>query len=394
MNRWLVAVTLLVATAARPCWAQQPPQQSMTEVLSFLLTNQSVQTGDFVKDQAAAAATRDTISRALLADIATMPLGSSSGGFAYQFNPALGTLERRSPTFGPFFVERALTSGGGRFSLGLSAQYARFDTLDGNDLRNGDFRTIANQFSDESQPFDTETLTLQMQSSTITLAARYGISSRLDIGGFLPFVSLDLNGQRVNTYRGTPVVQAVGSASRFGIGDVGVQAKYQAVGDAGSGFAIAGDVRLPTGNSEDLLGAGKTAVGLLAIGSAESGPVAVHVNGGFSLGGISDELRFGAATAVAATPHFTVDAEIFGRRLLDVGKIEEVAFPHPLLAGVSTYRLVPSSTSTMPVFFAAGIKWNVIDTWVLDAHVLMPVMNSGLTAKFTPVIALERTFGR
>src|SRR5687768_1295655 len=89
-----VLVFTVIGTAA---YAQEP---TVRDVLSFLVTNQQVQTGDFVKDQAAAAATRDTIARALLVELATLPIGTSSGGFTYELNPALGTMERVSQTFG------------------------------------------------------------------------------------------------------------------------------------------------------------------------------------------------------------------------------------------------------------------------------------------------------
>ncbi len=392
-----ILFVLLSMSCAGRLYAQQQtsqPQQTMNDVLSFLLTNQSVVTGDFVKDQAAANATRDTIARALMVDVATMPLGTSSGGFTYQFNPTLGTLQRRSSTFGPFFVERALGAGPNRFSLGLAMQYARFDTLDGNNLRNGQFVTTANQFRDESTPFDQDSLTLRLETSSVVMSARYGIGNKFDVGASVPFISLQLDGQRTNIYRGTSYVQAIASASRRGIGDVGVQAKYQALGNAGSGFAVAADVRLPTGRTEDWLGAGRTAIGMLVIGSFENGPVAVHANGGYSMGGISDELRFGGAVAFAATPRVTIDGEVFGRRLLDIGRITQVAFPHPTLIGVDTYRLLPVGGSTMPILSAAGVKWNLADTWVLDAHVLLPVSTDGLTARFTPEVALERSFGK
>ncbi len=390
----LVLLGIGAAGGASAQQASQPQQQTMNDVLTFLLTNQSVVTGNFQQDRTAATATRDTIARALLVDIATMPLGSSSGGFTYEFNPTLGTLQRRSATFGPYFVERALGAGPNRLSLGLAMQYARFDTLDGNNLRNGQFATTANQFRDESAPFDQDSLTLQLETSSVVFSARYGIGNRVDIGAIVPFIELQLDGQRTNTYRGTSYVQAVASASRVGLGDVGVQAKYQALGNAGSGFALAGDVRLPTGRSEDLLGAGRAAIGFMVIGSFESGPIAVHGNGGYSMGGISDELRFGGAIALAASPRLTIDGELFGRRLLDIGRITPVAFPNPTLIGVDTYRLLPVGGTTMPVLTAAGVKWNVADTWVLDVHVLLPVSTSGLTSRITPTIAVERSFGK
>src|SRR5207237_3386126 len=62
-------------------------QTSLRDLLSILMTNQDVPTADFVKDQAAAEATRDTVARALLVDLATLPTTTASGGFSYRLNP-------------------------------------------------------------------------------------------------------------------------------------------------------------------------------------------------------------------------------------------------------------------------------------------------------------------
>src|SRR6202049_5295120 len=85
--------------------------QSVSDVLTFLLTNESVQTGSVERDRNAAQGTRDTISRALLANLATLPVPTSSGGFAYRLSPELGTMERTTQSFGPFFVQRAQPPG-------------------------------------------------------------------------------------------------------------------------------------------------------------------------------------------------------------------------------------------------------------------------------------------
>ena len=69
-------------------------QQSVASALTFLVTNQSVDTGSVERDAAAAQATSDTISRALLANLATLPVTSTSGAFIYRLNPTIGTVER------------------------------------------------------------------------------------------------------------------------------------------------------------------------------------------------------------------------------------------------------------------------------------------------------------
>src|SRR5215471_20905421 len=105
-------IVLLVTIGATPAAAQTP-----ADIISFLVTNESVPTGDFQKDQAAAAATRDTIARALLVNLATAPIATSSSGFVYRLDPEIGTATRVSDSFGTFFVERAMTSGRGRVTL-------------------------------------------------------------------------------------------------------------------------------------------------------------------------------------------------------------------------------------------------------------------------------------
>ena len=83
------AAVLMMATTANA-------QDTLSDAVSFLMTNQAVQTGDFARDRAAAEAARDTITRALLINLTTAPIGTSSGGFLYRLNPELGTVERVS----------------------------------------------------------------------------------------------------------------------------------------------------------------------------------------------------------------------------------------------------------------------------------------------------------
>src|SRR5262249_1989917 len=142
--------------------------QTPTDVISLLVTNESVPTGDFAKDQAAAAATRDTIVRSLLVNLATVPIESSSSGFVYRLDPELGTRGRVSDSFGTFFGGRAMTSGRGRASFGASGTTTGYDRLDGFNLRDGTMTTTANQFRDEPAPFDVESLTLKIRASTVT----------------------------------------------------------------------------------------------------------------------------------------------------------------------------------------------------------------------------------
>ena len=57
-----IAITLFVLLAARAAEGQQ----TISDVLSFLVTNRSIPTDDFVRDEQAAIATRDTIAKLLV----------------------------------------------------------------------------------------------------------------------------------------------------------------------------------------------------------------------------------------------------------------------------------------------------------------------------------------
>src|SRR5262247_503284 len=126
-----------IVTSAICCTAPAFAQSTVSDVLNFLVTNQSIATGSPQRDRAAAQATSDTIARSLRASLATLPISTSSGGFVYRLDPDLGTMERRSASFGPVFVERASGAGRGSTSIGLTLQHMRFDSLDGRALRNG-----------------------------------------------------------------------------------------------------------------------------------------------------------------------------------------------------------------------------------------------------------------
>lgn len=384
-----VMAAAAIMTAASPASAQ-----SVTDVLTFLVTNQSVSTGSVERDRVAAQATSVTISRALEANLATLPVTSSSGAFVYRLNPELGTVERATQSFGPFFTERALSAGRHQASFGLTLQQLHFTSLDGRNLRDGSLVTTANQFSDEAAPFDVDRLTLNIDASVATLYANVGLTDRLDVSVAAPFVSLTLDGSRVNTYRGRTFTQATASAHAVGLADLVVRTKYTLFAEDTTGMAAMVDVRLPTGRAEDLLGAGSAAVKFSAIGSLEEGRLSAHVNTGMSFGGLARELSYGGAVALAASGKVSVIGELLGRWIDSPGNIVPVTAPHPLLSGVETIRLTPDGSSLHELTIVPGLKWNLTETWVLAANVTIPLTNGGLTAPFTPFIGLDYSLGR
>jgi hypothetical protein len=383
----LVASTLFLAV---------PPAhaQTVSDVLTFLVTSNSIATGSIDRDREAALGTSDTISRALLGNLATLPVAASSGAFVYRLNSELGTVERATQSFGPFFTERALTAGRHQASFGMTFQHLHFSSLDGRNLRDGSLVTTANQFVDESAPFDVDALTLNIDASVTTLYGNLGVTDDLEIGFAAPFVALFLDGSRVNTYRGGTFTQATATARATGFADLVVRTKYTLVNENAKGLAVAADVRLPTGRREDLLGAGSTSLKLSGIGSVERGRASANANAGVSFGGLTNELSYGGAAAYAASGRVSLVGEVVGRWLDSPGHIVAVSAPHPGLAQVRTIRLTPDTSNLHVVMLVPGFKWNLTQTWVLAGNVTVPLTKGGLTAPFTPFIGLDYSLGR
>ena len=387
MNRVsLIGIFFSALAIAAPSTARA---QSIAAGLSTLLTEQTPPPAGYVRDRAAAEATFGTVAALFTIELTSIPVASSSGGFVYRFSPSLGTVERASDSFGPLFTERTLRNGKRQLSVGLNYQYANYKTLQGADLTVGTFPTNTARFANALQPFSVDTLSLDLDVTTITGFASYGLTDRFDIGVVAPISRLHFSGRRVNTFNGVSTLQSSQSHSASGLGDLAMTARYRLAGEGGTGFAVGTDLRLPTGRQGDLLGTGKTAWRMLGIGSWERAPFAVDVNGGFSVGGASRELSWASAVTYAATPRITVIGELMGRHFNDLTRVSDVYQPHPVLAGIETMRWLPTGGGLQTVYLVTGAKVNIHGRWLLKANVLTRLTDTGLRAKFTPSIALD-----
>jgi Putative MetA-pathway of phenol degradation len=383
----LVCLAML-ATAARA-----DAQESLNDVLSFLLINRSIPTGDFSRDEQAAARTRDAIAGLLGSELGTLPINSPVSGFTYRLDPALGSNVRATSSFGPFFTERSLTGGRGHGSFGVVYTQADFTTIDGRNLEDGTLVATASRFKGDLTPFDAESMRLLMRTRMVTFLGQFGVTDRLDVSAALPFVTMQLSGDRVDVYRGNTFVQANAVASASGLGDAVVRAKYNVVRWGGSGLAAGAEIRFPTGDQENLLGTGEFVVTPRVIGSFERGALGVHGSFGYGMGAPAQEIQYAGAIAVAATSRVTLIGEYIGRRLSEGGHLTEVVEPHPTLAGVETIRLTAAQEPSTRGLVAAGVRWNVGAKWLLSVSVMRAVTTAGLNARWVPAFTFDYSLG-
>jgi len=264
------------------------------------------------------------LNSALVTQLSTFPLGSSSGGFTYSTDAKTGIPDRNSNNFGPAFAERALTNGKGRFSAGFNFQHVEFDRFEGQGLGGGvrfylqhndccplqaaDGTPRPGVAAAPSGPQDKNPffegdlvrtdLTLKAKTDTVAFFANYGITSRLDLGVAVPVVSVDVNASINSTLirlatSANPTIHSFGGASpdqrvahesgsSSGIGDVVVRGKYNFLAQPGGGLALGVDLRLPTGDEKELRGTGATQTKLAFYYSGDYGKFSPHVNVGYT----------------------------------------------------------------------------------------------------------------
>ena len=315
----------------------------------------------------------------LTTQLASLPLGSSAGGFTYAFDPALGTFVRSSRSFGPSFAERASTIGKGRLSAGFNYQHARYDSFEGEDLENGSikfylrhrecctvggppvppfFGVIETPDGSRLSPFFEgdvieAAVSLKVSTNTVALFGNYGLTDRWDVAVAVPFVSVDMEANvlatlrrlsteanpQIHTFRSgdpqavTQRLQRSGSAS--GLGDIVLRTKYRVLSTPVGALALGFDGRLPTGNEDDLLG-GSGQAKFYVIGSSGGNRLSPHVNVGYTVStgerdsaglaghgarSLPDEFNYAGGVEFAATPRLTLMGDLVGRTLLDTGRL-------------------------------------------------------------------------
>jgi hypothetical protein len=377
-----------------------------------------------------------SINSTIVSQLGNVPLASSSSGFTWTLDPTLGTFSRKTSSFGPAFAERAFTSGAKRWSAGFNYQRSTYDSFEGQDL-DGEIKVYL-LHADSSEPFATappdpffegdvieNTMNLKLTSDIFTFFANYGVTDRLDLGLALPIVSTDMDvtvtsrivRQATSTLpfihsfdanqSDTRTISESGSAT--GLGDIILRGKYALYQTDRLGLAAGLDLRVPTGDEENLLGTGGTQTKLYFVASGGAQRIAPHVNlgytfagGGYGAGDLrSDQpnefnYTFGVDTAV--TPRVTFAADFLGRSLIDAGRLELGTRQVPFMdvngnPGVGSFEeFVLRDGNLNLAVGAAGVKWNPRGTLLISAHGLFPLTKAGLRDNFTAVIGIDYSF--
>ena len=151
-----------------------------------------------------------------------------------------------------------------------------------------------------------------------------------------------------------------------------------------------------------MLGTGATLTRLLFIASGGS-KFSPHINLGFTVAGggtnVGNQGNYAGGVEYAPSPKVTIIGDLLGRTLTDSQRFNSTTVPHAFQQGptasveTTTLQTISSTSGNLnTVLGAAGVKMNPGGTFLISAHVLFPLTDSGLEAKVTPVIGIDYTF--
>lgn len=436
----IIGVVLLPPTEIQ---AQSPPLSQLLPQLfgQEIVLGAGAHQGHFLNETSRAAgnALNDSVKSQLTS---SPPVNSSAGGFTMKYDPEQGTFVRTSDSFGPIFAERANTLGKGRFNYGVSFIHFEYDSLDDISLVDGELAfdlTHADVTRDGSQLdfyvegdlVEAKTF-LKLESDITTLFVNWGVTDRIDLAFVVPVVNVTLDarvdatikelateGHRDEAGNPLPIHRFSGGAteaefqvggSAAGIGDVILRGKYNLKSLEGRALAAAAEVRLPTGDEEDLLGTGETQVKLFLIGSADLGRLSPHVNLGYTLsaGDLSDEVNLAVGFDSALHPKITVAVDLLWRTLLDASQIQSTQQDHvhrvcngcrgtnppdlPLDTATRSSLSIRKDDQNL-IFGSFGLKFNPWGSLLFTANLLYSMTSDGLQDEdLIPLVGLDYSF--
>ncbi len=369
------------------------------------------------------------LTTAISTSIANAPIGSTSGGVTFRFEA--GVPVRTSISAGPIFAERGQTLGRGRTVVGVGRTSSHLSSLRGSDLNNIElFFTHENvdfpgcdaanggpchlmgipNLENDVMQFK---LALDLDVNVTSVYATYGVTDLVDVGVVLPIVSTSLRGRSdanifpfggtsaAHFFAGTPsdpVLDATRSVegSAWGVGDMALRSKVSIRQSARTNIAFLVDARFPTGDSDNLLGAGQFSARGLAIMSARFGPVSAHANTGYAYRGGGQQNDAVLATAgfdELIAPHVTLAADLVSE--LQVGH-SKLHLPPPVQYDVPFKRTVnPTSIPDIAddlVNGSFGFKFSTDNGFTIVTNALVPLNRGGLRSNITWTTGLEFAF--
>jgi len=368
---------------------------------------------------------------ALTSQLAGIPLPSPASGFTYKFDSGTGTFTRSTSSFGPILSDRAETIGRGRIAFGFTSQFFSFDHLDGVPLT--DIPAVFRHDNFEAGGGRADVVstanTIQASVNQFAGALTYGITDRVDVSLAVPLVSTHLsllsNAQiyrlgtgtnlAVHYFRDDLAIGGYGSTHQYfiegsesGIGDLFVRGKATLMREGTRALATGVDVRLPTGDEQNLLGAGAAGVRPFAAFSASYRAFSPHVNVAYQWNGKSvlagdvhenikaqlpDLFTYAVGGDLSLNNRFSIIFDVLGQRVLNSPRLSTYTLNATGVAGSASLPDIRFSTdSYWAADGAVGFKANVAAKVLVEFNLRFNLVDNGLTDRIAPLLGVEWAF--
>jgi hypothetical protein len=420
-----VAVTLASASTAA---AQTQPAQTQPAQTQPAQTQPAQTPRDAIRDLVPGSTPTEVsaVASAVVMQIASVPIGSSSGAFTLVRNPATGETSLKTFGFGPSFAERPTTLGrAGAFTFGTTFQRTAFRTFEGVSLSGG----LRAEIHLDGRPVrELFTTSLAVSTATTSFVGTLGVTKDIDVAVSVPWVRLSLDGMRTSAAGASSGAGTVSRAvDAAGIGDMLVRAKWAPWQTERGAVAAAFEARLPTGSQDALIGTPGIRPKVLFLGSATAGIVSPHVNLSYQFGGrgatvrtvpggldelidapVGREIGYTVGVEVAAHPNLTLSADVLGRSLRNAARFEfqerglgegqgtpelRAAFAQlSQLGQPRIYSMNPRVGSLNRWLVAIGAKTSFFGRGLVRLDLLGSMNDAGLKPGLTTVMGLEFTF--
>ena len=368
---------------------------------------------------------------ALTSQLATVPLPSPASGFTYNFDPGTGTFVRSTKSFGPILADRGETIGRGKIAFGYTYQFFSFDHLDGISLADipAVFTHDSPQLGGGRSDVVSTSNTIEATVSQFTGALTYGLTDRLDLSLAIPVVRTRLSllsnatihrigtgtNLGVHYFRDEDAIGGFGSTRQYfaegsaaGIGDLVARVKAMVMREGSRAFAVGFDMRMPTGDEQNLLGSGSLGVRPFAAISASIGPLSPHANVAYQWNGKSelagnvrlrekadlpDQFGYAVGGDIVLADRLSVIFDFIGDRVVDSPRLESRTSTRTGAAGTVTLPdilFVTESYWTSAASF--GLKANLAQRLLVAFNLRFATGDGGLTDRVAPLLGIEWTF--
>jgi hypothetical protein len=368
---------------------------------------------------------------ALTSQLATVPLPSPASGFTYHFDAATGTFMRSTRSFGPILAERGETIGLGKIAFGYTYQFFSYDHLDGVPITNVPaLFTHDNPEAGGGRADVVATVnTIEATVAQYTGALTYGITDRIDLSLAVPVVRTRLSllsnatihrigtgsNLGVHFFRDPDAIDGYGSTRQFfsessaaGIGDLVARAKGTVMREGSRALAVGLDMRMPTGDEQNLLGSGAMGLKPFAAFSTSLGAFAPHANVAYQWNGKSliagsvresrkadlpDQFSYALGADVLVAPRLSVIVDLFGQRVINSPRLTVTSSVRTGVAGSVTLDDIQFvNESYWSAAGSFGMKGNVASRMLVTFNLRFALADGGLTDRLAPLLGVEWAF--